>query len=60
MEVPLAIVYFRLARHGTAQLSQAAGDGDEERFFSFADHRPVILTSLQTVLCLWGGGGERM
>jgi hypothetical protein len=43
MEVPLAIVYFLLASHGIAQLSQAAGDGDGEgRDFSLL---PIIAPS---------------
>jgi hypothetical protein len=43
MDVPLGIVYFLLARHGIAQPSRAAGDGDGEgRDFSFF---PIIAPS---------------
>jgi hypothetical protein len=31
MEVPPVIVYFLIASHGIARLSQAAGDGDGKR-----------------------------
>jgi hypothetical protein len=47
-----------LIRHGIAQPSPGGGDGDGERdFFSFSNHRPVILTPACKPCSACGGGG---